>query len=467
MNAFGHLNPKILGEISSIVGNDHIFTDSESLQEFSHDHTEDLRYLPHALVFPGSAAEVAAVLGICNTHLIPVTAAGARTGLSGGMLPAHGGISLSTRRLNRIIDIDTQNLQITVEPGVITQAIQNAVAEHGLYYPPDPASRGSCTVGGNLAECSGGPHAVKYGITRDYVLDLEVALADGNLIRTGARVLKNSTGYSLTHLMIGSEGTLGVITKAVLKLVPLPRYTLTLLAPFRSSEDACASVSAIFRAGITPAALEFMERDAIDFAQQYLGLEKYNLEGIEAHLLIEIDGNHLPAMQEEAETIAEVLSDHECQDILYADSAEQQADLWRIRRVIGEAVKKNSIYKEEDTVVPRAELPELLSFVKHLGMEYGFRSICYGHAGDGNLHVNILRDQMTDEDWKIRLPEAIRKLFVRVKELGGTISGEHGIGLVQRPYMDIMFSEIQLNIMRNIKRAFDPNGILNPGKILP
>ncbi|MFN5317697.1 MAG: FAD-binding oxidoreductase, partial [Bacteroidia bacterium] len=348
----------------------------------------------------------------------------------------------------------------------ITQVFQETVIEKGLYYPPDPSSRGSCFIGGNLAHNSGGPRAVKYGVTRDYVLDLEVVLADGTIMRTGARVLKNSTGYNLTQLMIGSEGTLGIITEVVFKLIPYPPLNKVLLAPFKSPKDACAAVSAIFRAGITPSALEFMERDAIDWTLRFrddialqIGPEEL------AHLLIEIDGTHEEQIMRDIETLIPVLESFGCMEIHFAESEAQKTDLWKLRRSVAEAVKSNSTYKEEDTVVPRASLPELLEGVKAIGAKYGFKSVCYGHAGDGNLHVNIIRGELTDAQWKIDIPKGIREIFALVVSLGGTLSGEHGIGLVQQPYMDIKFPDFQLELMRKIKFAFDPKGILNPGKI--
>ena len=369
-------------------------------------------------------------------------------------------------KFNAIIDIDERNLQCTLEPGVITQVFQDAVKAKGLMYPPDPASRGSCFIGGNVSENSGGPKAVKYGVTKDYVLNLQVVLISGEVIWTGANTLKNSTGYNLTQLMIGSEGTLGIITKIVMRLIPHPKHDLLMLVPFKSAEKACEAVSAIFRAGITPSGMEFMERDAIVYAMDFIGEEPVPLlPEDQAHLLIEVDGNDLEALMSDCERIAEVIEAFDCGEVLFAEDQAKKDQLWKLRRRVGEAVKAQSIYKEEDTVVPRFQLPALLKVVKEVGKLYGFRSVCYGHAGDGNLHVNILRDEMCEEDWNKTTKVGIRLLFERVKALGGTISGEHGIGLVQRDYMDIMFSESHLELMRSIKRVFDPKGILNPGKI--
>ncbi|MEQ9188351.1 MAG: FAD-linked oxidase C-terminal domain-containing protein [Cryomorphaceae bacterium] len=460
------LDPKHVEALVGIVGQERCSTNIDHRVEYGHDETEDLSFPPAVVVKPSSAHEVAAILKLANQYSIPVTPIGARTGLSGGALSVHGGIGLSMEGFNRILDIDEHNLQATLEPGVITQVFQDAVREKGLMYPPDPASRGSCFIGGNVSENSGGPKAVKYGVTKDYVLNLEVVLPSGEVIWTGANTLKNSTGYNLTQLMVGSEGTLGVITKIVMRLIPHPRHDLLMLVPFRSSQKACEAVSAIFREGIIPSGMEFMERDAIQYAMDFIGEEPVPLGPDDAaHLLIEVDGNDMDALMLDCEKIAGVIAQFDSGEILFAEDQSKKDQLWKLRRRVGEAVKAQSIYKEEDTVVPRYELPALLKSVKEVGKLYGFRSVCYGHAGDGNLHVNILRDEMCDEDWNKTVKEGIRSIFERVKELGGTISGEHGIGLVQRDYMDIMFSPSHLELMRAIKRAFDPKEIMNPGKI--
>ena len=457
-----------MDELSRALDRSDMSLEDEVLHAYGHDETEDLVHPPQVVVRPRTTGQVAAVMKACHTHRVPVTPIGARTGLSGGALSVHGGVGLALDRMDRIVDIDERNLQVTVEPGVITQVLQEAVAEKGLYYPPDPASRGSCTIGGNLAENSGGPRAVKYGVTRDFVLNLEVVLPDGGVIWTGANTLKNSTGYDLTRLLVGSEGTLGVITKAVLRLVPLPRENRLLLVPFDSPYKACEAVSAVFRAGITPSAMEFMERDAIDWSLRFIGDDSLSVpDEVQAHLLVEVDGNDPDALMKDCEAILEVMEAHGAGEVLFAETAAQKDTLWLLRRKVGEAVKSNSVYKEEDTVVPRYELPRLLEGVKAIGRRYGFQSVCYGHAGDGNLHVNIVKGDLSDGAWKEEVPKAIREIFELTVSLGGTLSGEHGIGLVQRPYMDIAFSQVQLDLMRRVKEAFDPLGILNPGKVLP
>jgi glycolate oxidase len=463
---FHPLSTQDILQFQSVIGHSLVFTEGEQLERCASDQTEDLFYKPEVVLQPGTTEEVSAILRYCNEYNIAVTARGAGTGLSGGALPVFGGVVLDMKRFNRIIDLDRRNFQVTTEPGVITQELQEYVRQSGLMYPPDPASKGSCFIGGNVSENSGGPRAVKYGVVKDYVLNLQVVLANGDIIWTGANVLKNATGYNLTQLVVGSEGTLGIITKIVLRLIPAVKHDLLMLVPFRKAEQACEAVNTILLAGHVPSALEFMERDAIEWAMKYVQQSAVPLpEDVAAHLLIEVDGNNMAQLTDEMAAISELLQPYDIDEILFADSHEQKQMLWNLRRKVGEAVKSNSVYKEEDTVVPRAELPALLKAVKRIGKEYGFHSVCYGHAGDGNLHVNIVKQNMSNKDWNDKLPQGIRELFQEVVQLGGTISGEHGIGLVQKDYMRIAFNEAQIKLMRQIKDVFDPKGILNPGKI--
>lgn len=453
---------------SSVCGDANVLTTNEILVAYGHDETEDLSFPPHVVVKPANTNEVSEILAYCNQHSIFVTPIGGRTGLSGGALSVNGGVGLSMERFNKILEIDERNLQVTVEPGVITQVLQEAVIEKNLFYPVDPSSRGTCFIGGNIAENSGGPRAVKYGVTKDYVLNLEVVLPNGEIIWTGANTLKNSTGYNLTQLMVGSEGTLGVVTKIVLKLIPYPSQNVLMLVPFKSATKACEAVSAVFRNGITPSAMEFMERDAIDWTLKYVDGINIKVEAHHnAHLLIEVDGFEMESLYTLAERIVAIMQEFDCDEVLFADTADQKDQLWRMRRRVGEAVKSNSVYKEEDTVVPRYELPKLLEGVKAIGTKYGFKSVCYGHAGDGNLHINIIKGDLSDAIWKHELPKGITEIFELTKKLGGTLSGEHGIGYVQKNYMPIVFNKVQLDLMKGIKNIFDPKGILNPGKIFP
>lgn len=462
------LNPEILQKLSNIIGATFVFTDQETRNHYGHDETEDYVFPPNVVVKPANAFEISEILKVANEYKIPTTPIGARTGLSGGALSIYEGIGLSTERLNKILDIDEQNLQVTVEPAVINQVLREAVAEKGLFYPVDPSSMGSCWIGGNIAENAGGARAVKYGVTKDYVLNLEVVLPNGEIIWTGANTLKNSTGYNLTQLMVGSEGTLGVITKAVLKLLPKNSHNVLMLVPFYKANEACEAVSAIFRAGIVPSALEFMERDAIDWTLKYNSNININVnEKVQAHLLIEVDGNYPEILMQEAEKIMAVVEQFDIDEVLFADTEDEKKALWKMRRSVAEAVKSNSVYKEEDTVVPRYMLPELLSGIKQIGEKHGFKSVCYGHAGDGNLHVNIIKGTMTDDNWETQVPVGIREIFELTVSLKGTLSGEHGIGYVQKNFMDIAFSKTHLDLMESIKRVFDHNNILNPGKIFP
>ncbi|GAC1483210.1 MAG: FAD-linked oxidase C-terminal domain-containing protein [Flavisolibacter sp.] len=457
---------KFLDQFRAICGDNYVLVNQEVLQHYGHDETEQLLFFPDVVIKPSSTLEISQVLKICNLHKIPVTPRGAGTGLSGGALPHLGGVVLSLERLNRILQIDERNLQVTTEPGVITEVLQEAVKDKGLFYPPDPSSKGSCMIGGNIAENSGGPKAVKYGVVKDYVLNLELVLASGEIIWTGANVLKNSTGYNLTQVVVGSEGTLGIVTKIVLRLLPHPRYDLLILIPFHKVEQAGEAVSAIFRAGFTPSALELMEINALKIVSAMVNSTVVPItEQTEAHLIIEVDGNDLETLMSQMEAIAALLNQYDIGEIYFADDAQQKAELWKLRRRVAEAVKLKGYTIEEDTVVPRAELPALIRGVKLLGQQYDFDVVCYGHAGDGNLHVRINKEGIKNSHGNQDMALCLKALFDLVKKLGGTISGEHGIGLIQKQYMNIFFSETQMQLMKNIKKVFDPNNILNAGKI--
>src|SRR6478609_1697688 len=454
-----------------IVGSENVFVDEEHRAEYGHDKTEDYQFMPDVVVKPASTQEVSDILKICNQNLIPVTPRGAGTGLSGGALPIKKGVVISMERFNKILNIDELNLQATVEPGVITEVFQNAVKEKGLFYPPDPASSGSCFLGGNLANNSGGPKAVKYGVTRDYVINMEVVLPTGEIIWTAANVLKNSTGYNLTQLMCGSEGTLGIITKIVFKLRGYPQKNVLLMIPFSTNEEACRAISAIFVAGITPSGMEFFEREAalktFDYCEKVLNSPVTTKldDNMNAYLLCELDGNDEEVLMKDAERVMGVVEQFQVGEVLFAESAAQKSELWKIRKNISPAVNWYTLTKSDDVVVPRANLPKLITGIKEIGKRYGFNTVCFGHLGDGNLHVNILKEDISEERWEKEIPEGIGEIFKLTVSLGGTLSGEHGIGIAKRPYMPIAMSEVNLNLMRGIKKVFDPNGILNPGKI--
>jgi glycolate oxidase len=463
--AYNKITEDILASIKSIVGDDFVITSKADLEKYSHDETEDLHYYPEVVVKPKSPEEVSALMQLCNKHLIPVTPRGAGTGLSGGALPVMGGLLIAMERFNKVLLIDEQNLQAIVEPGVVTEEFMDQVAAKGFLYPVDPASKGSCFIGGNVSHGSGGPRVVKYGTIREYILNLEVVLPSGEIIWTGANTLKYAAGYNLTQLMIGSEGTLGIITKIVVKLIPRPTLDALMLASFSSNEAACAAVSAIFMAGIIPSALEFMERRGVEWVIEHDGIAFDLKDGIEAFLLIEVDGTNQDVIFTDCEKINQVLEAFDCKEVLFADTSAQKEEIWRIRRTMAVSVKSNSVYKEEDTVVPRASLPQLIKGIKEIGSKYGFESVCYGHAGDGNLHVNIIKGKMSDDDWNSRLKDGISEIFELTVSLGGTLSGEHGIGLVQKDFMPIKYTGIHFELWRGIKQVFDKNGILNPGKI--
>jgi len=461
-----NITPSLLEEMKSIVGAAYFFTDEESFAKYGSDETEKLHYAPQVVVKPRSAEEISKLLILCNQHLIPVTPRGAGTGLTGGALPHLGGLVISMERFNTILNIDERNLQVTTEPGVITEVLQNTVKEKGLFYPPDPASKGSCFIGGNISENSGGPKAVKYGVVKDYVLNLEIVLPTGEIIWTGSNVLKNATGYNLTQLIVGSEGTLGIVTKIVLRLIPHPKFDVLMLAPFNSVEKASEAVSAIFRAGITPSAMELMEIESIKLASKMCESTAITLtEDLAAHLIIEVDGNDMEVLMKDMEAIAEVLANYEVGELYFADDAQQKNELWKIRRKANEASVAAGYTIEEDTVVPRAELPKLIKGVRALALDNGFKVVSYGHAGDGNLHIRINHPKYKKSYENEEIQGILTKIFELVKSLGGTISGEHGIGLIQKSFMPVMFDPISMELMKGIKKVFDPNNILNAGKI--
>ena len=466
MQNFQKVTPTILAAFQAVLGDDAVFTDAETLEKHSHDETEQLSFLPQIVLKPQNTEGVAAVLKICNAEHIPVVVQGGRSGLSGAALPVLGGVALSMERFDKILNIDKANAQVTVESGVITEHLQNVLKDNDLFYPPDPQGRGWSFIGGNVATNAGGPKCVKYGVTRDYVLNLEIVLPTGEIMWTGANTLKNSTGYNLTHLIIGSEGTLAIVTKIVLKLLPLPTFNLLLCAEFPKSEDAVGAVAAIFQAGITPSGLEFMSRETVEYSARYVGVPMPMHPDNEGQLLIEVDGNNMDVLMQDCERIAEVLQNFHVGEILFADSESQKADLWLLRRNAGNSMIKLSKARiGEDCVVPRALLPELLRGIKAIAEPLALKIISLGHLGDGNMHVYILCDDEPTDDWFARARKAKRAIFELVKSLGGLLSAEHGVGWVQRPYIGIFYDDIHLNLLRGIKQVFDPNGILNPNKI--
>ncbi len=452
-------------ELAGALPEGALSTDPEVCRRYCSDETEDLCFVPEAVAFPSSTEDVQHIARFCYAHDVPMTPRGAGTGLSGGALPVRGGLVVSFERMNRIVEIDPANMWAVVEPGVITEVLQEAAARQGLFYPPDPASKGSCFIGGNIAENSGGPRALKYGVTKDYVLNLEIVLPTGETFWTGAPTTKNATGYNLTQLIVGSEGTLAFVTRAVLRLIPHPKVDYLLLAAFDSPEAAGEAAWKVQMAGVAPSALELMERTALQLGADYLG-RSLPVDDGEAFLLIEVDGMATDETWRRVEKAYEVLAPT-AKEVLMAESDREKEQLWGLRRAIAHGVRARSVYKEEDTVVPLKQVPYLLRYVHQLEAKYGFRCVCYGHVGDGNVHVNILREGLSERQWKELLPRAVEELFREVVRLGGTISGEHGIGYVQRRYMPIAFSRPALDLMHRLKAAFDPKGLLNPGKVIP
>lgn len=467
MAKFNKITPAFIKKLTAVAGSNAVFTQADMLDKHARDFTKDLYFLPEVVVKPSNTEGVSKIMALCHKHRIPVTVQGARSGLTGSGLAVHGGVALSMERLDKILEIDDKNYQVTVQPAVITEHLQNVLQDKGLYYPPDPAGRGYSHIGGNIATNAGGPRCVKYGVTRDYVLNLEIVLPNGDVMWTGANTLKNSTGYNLTQLITGSEGTLAVVTKIVLKLLPYPPFNLLMLALFYKAEEACAVVADIFKSGVIPSALEFMDKMTIDYAVRYVGSSPFPISSdYEAMLLIEVDGNNMDILQQDCEKIAEVLSQFSVGDILFADSEAQKNELWKLRRNAANAITTLShAMVTEDTVVPRTKLPELLRGVKKIGEELGLKTSNMGHIGDGNIHFSIISDEPLTEEWRVRSMEGKRAIYKLVQLLGGMLSAEHGIGYLQKPYMSLFFKENHLNILRGIKKAFDPRGILNPSKV--
>ncbi len=456
---------RFVEELHRAMGPGEVLLDPGETAPFGRDETEDLFFPPEVVVRPRNGTSVPLLMELASRYRVPVTPRGGGTGLSGGALPVEGGVVLALDRLDRILEIDERNMVAVVEPGVITQVLQDAVEARGLFYPPDPASRGSCTLGGNLAENAGGPRAVKYGVTADWVLGLEVVLADGSVVRTGSACRKDVTGYDLTHLFVGSEGTLGVITEATLRLIPRPAARALLLAAFPTLRAGLEAVLALL-ARLTPSVCEFLEGAALAAAADHLSRPLPGA-GAAAHVLLEVDGNSAEDVESQMMTAGEILDGGGAGTVLVAQSPRESEELWALRRAAGEAVKALSTYKEEDCVVPRARIVELVEGVKEIAARSGITTICYGHAGDGNIHVNILRMDADDATWNEKLPGVIEEIFRLTVSLGGTITGEHGVGYTQRRYLPLRLGAPELALHRRIKEALDPLGILNPSKVFP
>lgn len=433
-------------------------------EDYSHDEMGAVHHYPDVLVEVTSTEQVAAILRYANGHLLPVTPRGQGTGLVGASVALYGGIMLSTLRMNRILELDEENLTLTVEPGVLLMDLSKYVEEHDLFYPPDPGEK-SASIAGNINTNAGGMRAVKYGVTRDYVRGLEVVLASGDVIEVGGKVVKNSSGYSLKDLIVGSEGTLAFVTKAILKLLPLPKKAISLLIPFDDLATAIETVPVIIKSKYIPTAIEYMEKPVILCAEQYLG-KKFPDPSSDAYLLLTFDGNTREEVEAIYEKVAEVCLKAGAKDVFISDTDERQVSIWSARGAFLEAIKASTTEMEEcDVVVPRNRVAEFVKFTKAVQQRVGVRLSGFGHAGDGNLHVYVLRDNLDQKTYDKKLAEAFGLLYAKARELGGQVSGEHGVGFAKKAFLAESLGEVSIALLRNIKTAFDPNHILNPGKV--
>jgi len=449
-------------ELLGILGRDNLSFLREDILCYSYDATNKI-VPPEAVAFPATAEEISSILKIASLNGFPVIARGAGTGFTGGALPVDGGLILSTERMKKIIEIDTENLTAEVEPGVITGDLQAEVEKLGLFYPPDPTSFKFSTIGGNIAECAGGPRAVKYGVTRDYVLGLEVVLPTGEIIKTGGKTLKGVVGYDLTRLIVGSEGTLGVVTKAWLRLIAQPEARKMMLVKFAALEDAARTVISIIRNCIVPSTLELIDNASLRCVEEFT---RMGLGGVEAVLLIEVDGRR-ESIEKDVLDIEAICKENSATEFRAATDKFEVRDLWKVRRSISPALKRlKSLKLNEDVVVPRSKLVELIKGVERISKDRGVIIASFGHAGDGNIHVNIMVDKDDAED-VAKGKEAVKDVFRLTVSLGGTISGEHGVGTTKMPYIDMELGSAAIEAMKRVKDALDPRGILNPGKIFP
>jgi glycolate oxidase len=456
----------IQDKLKRIVGEENLLLSAEQKEPYAHDEVAEVWHEPEAVARVSTTEQVAEILKLSQAEGFPVTPRGLGQGLSGGAVPVLGGLVLSLERMNRVLEIDEENLMVTVEPGLITGNLHRAVESVGLFYPPDPASLDSCSIGGNIAENAGGPRAIKYGVTKDYVCGLEAVLPDGRVMNLGGKVVKNVTGYSLIQLLVGSEGTLAVVTKILLRLLPLATERVDLLVPFNDFRAAGQTVSDIIKARIVPVALEFMEQDSIRAAERLLEKE-VPFDGAAAHLLITLDGNDKARLDADYERIGEICLANQANDVLVADNVQLRDRLWEARKKLIEAVKHMSpqkIMDTQDVVVPRTQLPELLPRIREVAERSGLHIISFGHAGDGNVHVCIVKD-VPEELWQKKRPQAAEEIYRLAVSLGGFVTGEHGIGLTRKKFLSLGLDSTQIELMRQVKEDFDPRYLLNPGKI--
>lgn len=458
------VNEADLAFFRDLLGDEHVFTGGAIAEEYSHDELGEARHLPDVVVEPAATEQVAAILRHANERRLPVTPRGSGTGLCGGATPVCGGVLLSLTRLNRVIEIDERNLTATVEAGVILLSFQETVERLGLMYPPDPGEK-SATIGGNVMTNAGGMRAVKYGVTRDYVRGLQAVLPSGEVIEVGGKIAKNSSGYSLLSLLVGSEGTLAVVTRLTLRLVPLPKKTVSLLVPFSSLPLAIRAVPQLALNKISAQSIEFMEREVIEAAEEYLG-KQFPDRSAPAYLLIRFDGNSLAELEGTIDAAARVCLDCGADDALIADTVDRQTSIWEARGAFLEALKAGSLMDEVDVVVPRDSIATFIEYTKEVETTVGLRVRSFGHAGDGNLHVYLMRDGLSESEWHERMERAMALLYAKGRALSGQVSGEHGIGYAKRAFLAESLGATQLQLMRGIKAVFDPNGILNPDKVV-
>ena len=462
---FKKIDDKDLQFLKSVVGEDRVYFGEEINEDFSHDELASVKVMPEALVEVKSTEEVSKVMKYAYENNIPVTPRGQGTGLVGGSVALHGGIMLNMSKMNNILELDEENLTLTVEPGVLLMEISKYVEARDLFYPPDPGEK-SATIAGNINTNAGGMRAVKYGVTRDYVRGLELVLPNGEVIEVGGKVVKNSSGYSLKDLVVGSEGTLAVVTKAILKLIPRPIKTISLLVPFNSLEEAIETVPKVIKSKSAPTAIEYMVRDTILSAEEFLG-KPFPDKSADAYLLLSFDGNSKEDIEKAYERVAELCIEAGALDVYISETQERHEAIWSARGAFLEAIKASTTEMDEcDVVVPRNKIAEFVKYSNELQKEFDCRIKSFGHAGDGNLHIYVLRDEMDEKTWEKKLSEVFDCMYSRARELRGQVSGEHGIGIAKRPYLKESFTEEQHQIMRGIKAAFDPKGILNPGKVV-
>jgi glycolate oxidase len=469
---FSPVTPAIVAELRAIVGDAHvIYADPERMEDYSHDETVDEghRHMPDVVVLPGSADEVAAIMRLANRERVPVTPRGAGSGLSAGAVAVYGGILLSLTRLNRILEIDRANMLVVVEPGVITNDINEAVREYGLFHAGYPMSVEMCSIGGNVAENAGGGRAIKYGVTGRYILGLQVVLPTGEIVEMGGKRLKDVTGYDMVHLMVGSEGTLGIVTRIIVRLQPLPAARAVLLVPFRDVRSAIALVSEVMtRAHVVPAAIEFLDRASVHDTYKYMG-ERAPRPDIGAMLLIEVDGSSQEQVETDYGTIADLCLAAGALDVYVGDKPVDQKRIWTLREKVPRAIDAYHAWQiAEDSVVPPAQIPDLMLEMQDMERVYGVQVIAYGHAGDGNLHLRIVKlDEMSLDAWRALYHPFLDDFYRRIARLGGTISAEHGIGSKRAAYLPFVMDEALIALQKRLKAAFDPLGVLNPGKIFP